>query len=303
MNTVVFEKYTGNEEIVRIDFAEGGKAITTIGAKAFLSCKTIKKLEIASSVTEIGDWAFAHMQNLEVLVLPFCEFVVGRKVFLDCGKLVQIQISGDESKNPGLPFFLASAVRVLKQDELCKPVEAADSTKHKEWMRAYDFSLMQFLCEDDEKGFDPVFFGWFRVEDIDDQLPVFLAGKRRDKVQLIFERLFYPTYLQEENRKWMLAYLSAHMNPTYFKDCFVQKEKGEMHSAVYDFFCEENSPCRWDIRYYKILKENDLLHAEWIERFLVDIKEPAAEVTAYLLKEKAKLSQKRSFFDDFGFDL
>ncbi len=303
MNSTVFEKYTGNEEVVKVDFTGDGKAITAIGAKAFLSCKTIKKLEIAGSVTEIGDWAFAHMQNLEVLVLPFRELAFGRKVFLDCGKLVQVQIKGDESVNPGLPYFLASAVRVLKQEELCKPNEAADSTKHKEWMEAYDFALMQFLLEEDEKGFDPVFFGWFRVEDIDDQLPGFLAKKRRDKVKLIFERLFYSFYLKEENKKWMLVYLNEHIQPSYFEETSVKKEKKKSHRAVYDFFCEENSPCRQDIRYLKMLRENDLLHAELIERFLVDIKEPSAEVMAYLLKEKAKLSQKRSFFDDFSFDL
>lgn len=303
MNRTVFEKYTGNDAAVRVEFTGDGEAITAIGAKAFLSCKTVKKLEIASSVTEIGDWAFAHMQNLEVLELPFRELTFGRKVFLDCGKLVQIQISGDESANPGLPFFLASAVRVLKQEELCRPIEAADSKKHREWMEKYDLTLMQFLLEDDEKGFDPVFFGWFRVEDIDDQLPGFLARKRRDKVQLIFERLFYSFYLKDENKERMLAYLSEHMNPLHFKEDFAPQEKRKVHSAVYDFFCEENSPCRQDIRYFKILKENALLHTGLIEQFLMDIKEPTAEVTAYLLKEKAKLSQKRSFFDDFGFEL
>ena len=94
---------------------------TEVKAKAFLSCKTVGKLVLEDSVTAIGDWAFAHMQNLHTFVLPGHEIAFGKKVFLDCEKLKEIQIRDDESGNPGTPFFMASAVRVLKKEELCRP--------------------------------------------------------------------------------------------------------------------------------------------------------------------------------------
>ena len=67
---MILEAYNGNAQEIVVAFSEEGEAITQIGGKAFLSCKSIKKLEIAGSVTGIGDWAFAHMQNLEILILP-----------------------------------------------------------------------------------------------------------------------------------------------------------------------------------------------------------------------------------------
>lgn len=299
MSRTVFEKYTGNEEAVTVNFAESGEAITAIAAKAFLSCKTIKRLEIAGSVTEIGDWAFAHMQNLETLVLPRGEITFGKKVFLDCEKLKQVQIREDESDNPGLPYFLASAICVLKKEELCKPQEAADKEKHKVWMETYDCELMRFLSEDDEKGFDPVFFGWFRVEDIDDQLPGFLLRKRKKKTELVLERLLYHAHLHTREKAVLIQYLREHISKEYLNE----KEGNNAHTAVYDYFCENNSPCQTDVRYLKILKENELLTELLTEQLLENMQKPSAEVMAYLLKTKALLSQNGSFFDNFSFDL
>ncbi len=292
MNSTVFEKYCGSKEEEVVFLSEEGNEITDIAAKAFLSCKSIKKLTIGGSVTRIGDWAFAHMKNLQILLLPRIEITFGKKVFLDCEKLMQIQICPDESGNPGTPYFLASAVSVLKKEELCQPVKAADKVLHQAWIQAYDKVLFSFLEQADEDGFDPVFFGWFRVEDIDEQLPRFLEEKRRKKAQLVLQRLLYPAYLKEENREKLYQYIKKH----------VPSEDGKKeHTAVYALFCDENEEYGKDIKYLQILKQSGCLNSMLMQMLLENIKEASAEIRAYLLREKQQLLKENDYFAGFDF--
>lgn len=103
----IMERYQGSESEVFIDTI-GENKVTQIGTKAFLSCKSVKKLVLSDRIDRIGDWAFAHMQNLQLLELPCHEINLGRKVFLGCEALRQIRIRGDESGNQGTPFFMVS---------------------------------------------------------------------------------------------------------------------------------------------------------------------------------------------------
>lgn len=287
---MIFERYDGSEEEVLVAFDKQGKPFGAIGAKAFLSCKTIKKLEIAGSVTEIGDWAFAHMQNLEMLVLPCRELKIGKKAFLDCEKLMKIQIMGDESNNPGTSWLMASAVRTLKKYNLCKPDVAGRKETHKEWIKAYDKELLSFLEESDEEGFEPVFIGWFHVENIDEQIPRYLEKRRREKAELVLQRLLYADYMQEETLNSLYDYVKEHI-----------PEKGgrKEHISVYELFCEMDSEYGKDIRYLKILEKSGCLNQYVMEKLLADIKEPSAEVMAYLLKRIAGEKKENDFFDEF----
>ena len=297
MSRTVFEKYKGSEEVVTVASCETVEEVTAIAAKAFLSCKTIKKLKIAGSVTEIGDWAFAHMQNLQVLVLPKREVCFGKKVFLGCDKLMRIEVEEDESRNPGTPYFLASAVRVLEKESLWNPACAAGVKSHKTWMKDYDDALLTFLSQEDEKGFDPVFFGWFRVEDIDDQLPSFLAVKRKQKALLVLQRLLYPMYLESETKDILNDYIRAHLPQEKGADA----DEKAVHTAVYDLFTKRDCDMGKDVRYLQILKENNHINAFLLEKLLRDMEMPSTEVTAFLLKMQAEMTRKRSFFEEFHF--
>lgn len=290
MNNSILEKYSGSEEELIVAFSERGEAITQIGPKAFLSCKSIKKLEIAGSVTEIGDWAFAHMQNLETLILPRRELRLGKKVFLDCIHLTQIQIEEDESGNPGMPYFLASAVRVLEKEELCKPEWAGSTDGHREWMKAYDRVLLPFLEEADTEGFEPVFIGWFHVEDMDEQIPRYLKKRRKEKAQLVLQRLFYPDYLTEDGKENLYDYIRKHV---------ICGEKEKEHTAVFDLFCDPQETYGQDVRYCKILKESGCLNDSLIKELFDQMDNPSPEVTAYLLRQQAEGRQEEDFFDSF----
>ena len=263
---------------------------TEVKAKAFLSCKTVGKLVLEDSVTVIGDWAFAHMQNLHTLVLPVHEITLGKKVFLDCEKLKEIQIRNDESGNPGTPFFMASAVRVLKKEELCRPEMAGKSAFHKEWMRKYDNALLRFIQEEDEEGFEPVFIGWFHVEDTDEQIPRYVRKKREEKVELIFQRLLYPEYLSGEHRALLEKYLREHMP---------YGSRAKEHTVVFDMLCDPSTEYGTDIAYMKILENAGCLTKETISLLMEQMEEAAAEITAFLLKTQAELSEGNDYFSEF----
>ena len=263
---------------------------TEVKAKAFLSCKTVEKLILEDSVTVIGDWAFAHMQNLHTLVLPVHEITLGKKVFLDCEKLKEIQIRNDESGNPGTPFFMASAVRVLKKEELCRPEMAGRSASHREWLKAYDSELLHFIQEEDAEGFEPVFIGWFHVEDTDEQIPRYVRKKREEKVELILQRLLYPEYLSGEDRALLEQYLREHMP---------YGSRAEEHTVVFDMICNPSMEYGTDIAYMKILEKAGCLTKETISLLMEQMEEAAAEITAFLLKNQAELTKEYNYFSEF----
>ena len=263
---------------------------TEVKAKAFLSCKTVEKLILEDSVTAVGDWAFAHMQNLHTLVLPVHEITLGKKVFLDCEKLKEIQIRNDESGNPGTPFFMASAVRVLKKEELCRPEMAGRSASHREWLKAYDSELLHFIQEEDAEGFEPVFIGWFHVEDTDEQIPRYVRKKREEKVELILQRLLYPEYLSGEDRALLEQYLREHMP---------YGSRAEEHTVVFDMICNPSMEYGTDIAYMKILEKAGCLTKETISLLMEQMEEAAAETTAFLLKTQAERSEGNDYFSEF----
>ena len=263
---------------------------TEVKAKAFLSCKTVGKLVLEDSVMAIGDWAFAHMQNLHTLVLPGHEITLGKKVFLDCERLKEIQIRDDDSGNPGTPYFIASAVRVLKREELCRPEMAGKSAFHREWMKEYDSALLHFIQEEDAEGFEPVFIGWFHVEDTDEQIPRYLKKRREDKVELIFQRLLYPEYLSGEDRAFLERYLREHMPGG---------SRAQEHTVVFDMFCDPSMEYGTDISYMKILEKAGCLTKETISLFMEKMEEAAAEITAFLLKKQAEMTKENDYFSEF----
>ena len=62
-----FEGYT---KLSQVTFAKNS-VISTIGAKAFSSCSSLKRIEIPDSVTTLGTSVFANCNALETLSLPF----------------------------------------------------------------------------------------------------------------------------------------------------------------------------------------------------------------------------------------
>ncbi len=291
-NGEVFCRYGGKDisySIPSISYIPGeknGVPVTGIAAKAFLSCKTLQKLEIPDGVAWIGDWAFAHMQNLEELTLPFSEIAYGKKVFLDCVRLKKITVRGSTAKNEGLPYFLASAATLMdaaaEKNALWKPEYAADERTHGEWMEQYDRALAEYLKAPDEEGFEPVFIGWFHVEDMDEQIPKYMVKRRKEKIRLVLQRLRYPAYLQTGMEAYLHGYLKAGMRAE--RNDGLPAGRAEGSSLVTETICDRKQEYCRQVCYLKILKESGCLNGESIRLLMEGLQETNPEMTAYLLE-------------------
>lgn len=277
------------QTVIRVELAEDKSPVTEIPRKAFLSRKAVRELQIGDSVQRIGDWAFAHMEGLETVELPFHAMIWGKQVFLGCSRLTRIQIRGAESTCAAIPYLMASAVRILKEESLLQPERAGSAAYCGKWIKSYDEKLLHFLMAPDEEGFDPVFIGWFEVKDIDDQLPGYLLKRRMDKAELVLQRLLYPDFLTFAEEEALADYLKNHL----------PGEGKREHMVVLELLCDGEKEYGQDIRYMQLLDREGLLTESVLEALLNGLEAPSAEVKAFLLNRKAKITEKKDIFDEF----
>lgn len=284
-NNCILEVYLGEEVSVEIPDFYHELPVSAIGSKAFLSCKSICQLTLSKNITHIDNWAFAHMKNLTRLTLPCNCISFGKEVFLDCTQLKEIHILNDTSKNPGTPFLMASAVTILNNLSLCTPDIAGNAKTHHQWLHDYDAALMDFLKAPDETGFEPVFLGWFTVEDFDPQRERFVLNRRKEKTFLAFQRLIYSYNLDTPTRKLLSDYLTYHMPGGILE---------QEHTLPFSQLCELYKD---DIRYLKIIAECGYITKETIPVLLEGLRNASAEVMAFLLDYQQKFIVCDDFFD------
>ena len=69
-----------------------GNYVTSIGNRAFVSCRNLKEVTIGTSVTRIGDGAFSDCRNLTSVTIPNSVKTMGGVAFSDCVALLDITI-------------------------------------------------------------------------------------------------------------------------------------------------------------------------------------------------------------------
>ncbi len=279
-----FEKYRDAESQVRLPEVVEGIPLTTIGAKAFLSCRSVERLELPDSLEKVEDWAFAHMKGLQEIIFPVREIEFGKKVFLGCNALKQIVLRGAKKPYQGISFFLASAATVLEEVPLQLAL-AGDETGQWSWLREYDRYLEQYLRRSDVHGFEPAFIGWFHVEDVDDQQVSYVREQRRKKVKLAFERLMYPEGMTEELERNLAAYLLGRQDgavPGMVLEMFQQKEAGYGESVLY----------------FKIWQKIGGFQVYSPEFLLESLPDADPEVRAYLVESRLNIVDAGSFFEN-----
>lgn len=188
---------------MRLDLWESGRQ--EIAAKEFLSRKDIEELILPADITSIGNWAFAHMKNLEYITFPRKEIHLGKDIFLGCDGLKQVRLKGEEND------FLSDAgcmlAGLLPREgtlSLLMPKEIGSG----EWFFRADEFLTEFLEEEDESGFQPMWFGG--EEDYDDNetnVALYREKRRTEKLALAITRLLHDAGLTAEHRKQLYLFL------------------------------------------------------------------------------------------------
>lgn len=282
-------KITETDEICRIDRFEGndrdvvlpntinGKPVAVVGAKAFLSCREIERLQLPETVERIEDWAFAHMKSLEEIVLPAKDIFLGKKVFLDCRKLKRVTLSGVEKLYEGIPYFLAAMATLLEEPSVDFRLAGSPEGQWI-WLKSYDRALLQYLEREDTYGFEPAFIGWFNVEDVDDQQENFVRERQKCKIDLAFQRLLYGAGLELETEKKLSRYLLG------------------VSQLVLEQFADSEGAYSRDVRYFKIWRKIGGFEAFSAQTLLEKLPEADPEIRAFLMECRLEEGTLDDFF-------
>ncbi len=255
-----------------------GCPVAVIGRKAFLSCKSLRRVWLPASLEELEDWAFAYCGELEEVELPAGPLRTGRSVFLDCGKLERLGVRG---ASPEVPELLAAALRYLDAYYLLDPPHAGNG----EWLEKWDARLLSFLHEGDQEGFSrQVLCGEEDYGSTD--LEGYLSRRRRDKVRLCFLRLLNPSGLSPALKEELEEYLRAHTKGCPGEETWevVWKERGE------------------ERRYFELFAGLGCLTEENFDGVLRDMGDGHPEMKAYFLKIRGERMGSRNFFEGLSLD-
>lgn len=277
-NGILIKRYRGIATKVKIPEYIDEKPVIAIERKAFLSCKTIREIDLPDTIEEIGDWAFAHAEQLRTITIPNRALARGKELFLGCLRLKEISVRGlDELNSFGLGRMLAMAVTVLHDYFLFEPLELGDD----EWVNRWDSKLLDFIRLDDLDGFEELWTcGEEDYEGKDYDIKSYPVEKRKMKLRIVYFRLLHPYKLKPMTESELKAYL---------------KESAE----AWDIIIEEHAD---SLEYYKLFAEAGCITEGNFDKLLTDLANGSAEIKAYMLKYKDEHLKAADAFSTFELD-
>lgn len=286
----VITGFQGTAARIRLPGQIEGCPVATVERKAFLSSKSLCAVGFPDSIEEVGDWAFAHCDNLTELSFPRKEVRFGRAVFKNCGKLKRIQIRKQwedsqpgaadfrnrpsgipadavEQPPPAAPELLAATVTMLDAYYLLDLQRAGNG----EWLEKWDTKLRSVLHAPDQEGY--ISQSVYGEEDyIGTDLEEYISERRREKVRLAFLRLLHPQALPPDLKEELENYLRS-------------LTKGQPGEEAWLVLKEEHGSHR---EYYKLFAELDCVTEDNCDAILEDIGEENPEMKAFFLKHREK---------------
>lgn len=279
-NGISVIKYRGPEVTVHIPRQIEDIPVVTIGKKAFLSNKKIKRVIMPDTIREIESWAFAHCSQLESITMPK-EALFGKGVFLECGKLKEIHFGDrigerDMELQESLPFLFAAVPIMLDAEYLFVPKEAGTV----QWLQKWDARMITILRKDDREGYTKVIL--CGEEDYGNNPEDFSKEKRKSKVRLAFLRLLHSYKLSKEIEKELKEYLLAHT-----KGCGMEE--------TWEVLLLEHGD---EADYFQLFMDIGCVTKENFQDILTDMKEEHAEMKALLIRYKEEKLGYQDFFEE-----
>lgn len=206
---------------LRITGYEGGGAILDLSTddriigiekKAFLCCRSVKKVFLPSSIKHIGEWAFSKCDNLQVVRIcgEVRDRIFDRGVFDGCDALREIAF---EDSDADLSVLLAASVSGMNKEHLLR----ADDIGQNFWYDKWDISLLSLLHTDEVMGGNGAPMGgeedisYDGVSSVDGEMPgpqknhVKSIGK--NKCSLCYMRLLHNRYLADDTKEKIREYI------------------------------------------------------------------------------------------------
>ena len=280
-------------ETVKIQEDEGDaavreKQVLSVGKKAMLSCKSLRRVYLPETIEEVGDWAFAYCDELREVCLPEKTIRFGRGIFRECGKLCLVTVAGKEKDIGGL---LAAAVTLLDAPYLFTPVRCGDG----DWLKQWDARMLQLLRAADKDGYSKmVLCGEEDYGSKENNLDYFLNQKRKSKVRIAFMRLLHPSGLSNEVKEELENYLRGHTAGSgYTGEAPSEREDTGILDETWQVLLEEHGE---DSEYYKLFTGIGCLTAENFDRILLEAGENHPEMKAWFLKYKEEKIGYTDFF-------
>jgi hypothetical protein len=276
---IEIKKYKGIDKNLVIPDKIEEKPVIRIDKKAFLSCKTLRQIILPDDIEEIGDWAFAHAENLRNIVIPRRNLSRGKELFLGCKRLKSIELRNmpDEYRDKGLERMLSLGVTVLHDYFLFSLMDVGND----EWIRRWDEKLMALIELDDLDGFEELWTcGEEDYEGKDYDIKSYPVEKRKMKLRITYFRLLNPYKLDNTTKEKLQNYIKN------------SKE-------AWDIIMEEH---RNELEYYKIFTESGAATDNNFEQIIDDMEGVAAEIKAFMLRYKEENFMKKDVFSDFELD-
>lgn len=285
---------------------EPTKPVISIGKKALLSCKSLRRVSLPETIEEVGDWAFAYCDELRELRLPKKAIHFGRGIFRECGKIRSVAVEGKQKDIGGL---LAASVTLLDAPYLFTPAGCGDEV----WLRQWDARMLQILRAADKEGYSKmVLCGEEDYGSKENNLDYFLNQKRKGKVRIAFMRLLHPLGLLSEVRAELEEYLRGHTagcaeaagqekpggyvsgSSTMSAGISQGSVEGDVWDETWQVLLSEHGE---DSEYYRLFTEIGCLTEENFDRILSETGENFPEMKAWFLKYKEENIGYTDFFE------
>ncbi len=281
----ILKQYCGIGTTVILPPQIEDRKVLGVERKAFLSCKTVRSVILPDTIEEIGDWAFAHMEQLRTITIPHHVLNRGKELFLGCRRLREIVLNGTEEErafrtSQGISRMLALAVTVLHDYFLFDPTNVGQE----EWVKRWDEKLLALLALDDLDGFEELWTcGEEDYEGKDYDIKSYPVEKRKMKLRVVYFRLLHSYKLSDMVKNTLQAYLCRHT-------------KGTDAPEAWELIVEEHHSA---LDYYRIFAEAGCITEDNFADLLEDVKDSDAEIKAFLLRYKEEHFDRKDAFAAF----
>lgn len=261
--------------------------VETVGKKAFLGCKSLKKVFLPGSIKSLADWSFSKCNNLKSvrIDLPVMSGLFGRGVFEGCEHLKEISFK-DAHKD--LSVLLAANVNRLPNEHLLR----SEDLGQQGWYEKWDIALMALLNTDDAEGsINTLVCGEEDIStdgigSVDGEMPGetddFVKRAAKNKCYLCFLRLMHDSFLKEDKRAMFENYIRARGfgNPKDFAWVTLKED------------------CEGEVDYYKLYLSIVKPSKDDIKGMVADLSSSQVQAKAFLINEAAGNVNESSALDD-----